>query len=173
MPRESRVSLVSRITEAISNYGPMMLSEISKAVRTNPETVKSCVRTLVRSGLLSVTPEPRMTSTGPAKIYDLREVDKVWQQKIMAEEADSPVVRALDMWAACALKRDLESISEEDRTIFWLIESSIKSMPAHQAIALLHVHGCSIWAFRKMDMADVYRDALAAVTRRLESMLGG
>lgn len=170
MPRDSRLTLVSKITNAISNYGPMILSEISNAVRANPETVKSCVRSMVRHGCLFLRPECRPTGSGPAKVYDVPKVQP-WQASEEIEVTESPVIQALDRWADCVFKRNLESLSEADRALFWMIESSIKNMPVHQAIALMHVHGCSVWIFRKMDMAEVYQEALAVISRRVEPLL--
>jgi hypothetical protein len=175
--RPSRRQLVDRITTAIRRDGPMILSEISLAARANSETVKSCVKCMVKRGVLIVMRDMRATRTGPAKQYDvcrdkpaeLFGVDWIASHRAQSETTDT-IMAALDRWAEWSITRP-DNAPIHDKGIFWAIEASIKALPVHQAIALLHVHGCSVWVFRRLDMHEVYMEALAVVSRRIEPLL--
>ncbi len=173
---ESRRRLKARIIQALRIERPLIRSELVAATRSNEETVKTAVKHMVRRGELMVLPEPRPTRWGPAKQFDLppvATVDPGWCGSAPAPDERTRQIQELLMrWATWTCTKSAD-VSPSDRALFWTLEAAVRALPVTQAIALLNVHGCAVWVFRRMDMAEAYRDALAIVARRLEPLMEG
>ena len=184
-PVQSRIKLNARILACMradgTGEGLWSASDVARALDEKRQRVEHAMLALARDGVL-VDGGTVTRHWKPARAYRLAENERqpppeppAWRPVMSLQPASSCAVGYLDRYFdwVCNGKANGE-LDELDRAAFWMIEAALKSpkMTGAHGIALLHVHGRSVWCFGRLDMRAVYIEALDMVERRLEPVIG-